>query len=104
MYNYLNSHQLLHQYQSGFRPHHSCHTALVRLTDTWLKAIDSRKLIGTVFLDFKKAFDLVNHRTLLLKLQEYFPNAPQLQILESYLSDRLKYITINGITSVKKKD
>ena len=103
MYNYLNSHQLLHQYQSGFRPLHSCHTALVRLTDTWLKAIDRRELIGTVFLDFKKAFDLVNHRTLLLKLQEYFPNAPQLQILESYLSDRFQYVTINGNTSVKKR-
>ena len=102
MYNYLNTHQLLHQYQSGFRPLHSCHTALVRLTDTWLKAIDRKELIGTVFLDFKKAFDLVNHRTLLLKLQEYFPNAPQLPLLQSYLSDRFQYVTINGNTSVKK--
>ena len=103
MYNYLNSHQLLHQYQSGFRPFHSCHTALVRLTDNWLQAIGKKELIGTVFLDFKKAFDLVNHRTLLLKLQEYFSNAPQLQLLKSYLSDRFQYVLVNGKTSVKKK-
>ena len=90
-------------YQSGFRPLHSCHTALVRLTDTWLQAIGKKELIGTVFLDFKKAFDLVNHRTLLLKLQEYFSNAPQLQLLRSYLSDRFQYVSVNGKTSVKKK-
>ena len=103
MYNYLNSHNLLHPYQSGFRPNHSCHTALARLCDTWLTAINKKEMIGTVFLDFKKAFDLVNHRTLLIKLREYFLQAPQLKLIESYLSDRYQCVYVNGKTSVKKK-
>ena len=103
MYHYINSHNLLHSYQSGFRPFHSCHTALVRLCDTWLTSINKKEMIGTVFLDFKKAFDLVNHRTLLLKLHEYFYDSPSINILKSYLSDRYQYVFLNSKTSVKKK-
>ena len=102
MYHYLNTYNLLHPYQSGFRPRHSCHTALVRLCDTWLTAINKSELIGTVFLDFKKAFDLVNHRTLLKKLMEYFPKSSSIKLLKSYLSDRFQFVSLNGQTSEKK--
>ena len=65
---YFENNKLIHQYQSGFRPNHSYHTALTRLCDAWLSAIDSSETVGTVFLDFKKAFDLVDHSILLKKL------------------------------------
>ena len=65
---YLENNKLIHQYQSGFRPDHSCHTALTRLCDGWLSAINSSQIVGTVFLDFKKAFDRVDHSILLKKL------------------------------------
>ena len=45
--------------QSGFRKRHSCETALLKITDKWMEAIDSGFCIGTVFLDLRKAFDLV---------------------------------------------
>ena len=103
MHQYLSSNNLLYQYQSGFRPLHSCHTALVHLCDTWLTAINNTELIGTVFLDFKKAFDLVNHRTLLLKLNEYFPKSTSNKLLDSYLADRHQYVFLNNKTSALKK-
>ena len=62
---YLENNKLIHQYQSGFRPDYSCHTALTRLCDGWLSAINSSEIVGTVFLDFKKAFHLVDHSILL---------------------------------------
>ena len=34
----LNERDLLSQSQSGFRPKHSCHTALTKLFDNWLTA------------------------------------------------------------------
>ena len=37
---YLEKNKLIHQYQSGFRPDHSCHTSLTRLCDGWLSAIN----------------------------------------------------------------
>ena len=102
MYDYLNALDLLHQYQSGFRPLHSCHTALVHLCDNWLTAINDNKLVGTVFLDFKKAFDLVNHKTLLLKLREYFPKSQLNELMTSYLAERHQYVYLNGKTSEKR--
>ena len=102
MYHHLNTHNLIHPYQSGFRPKHSCHTALVHLCDTWLNAINKSEMIGSVFLDFKKAFDLVNHHVLLKKIAQYFPNSTLFKFLESYLSNRSQYVFLNGSTSAKK--
>ena len=57
---FLESFKLLHSTQSGFRPNHSCETALVYMTDEWLKALDKGDMIGVLFVDFRKAFDLVH--------------------------------------------
>ena len=58
---YLEKRQLLHPFQSGFRRKYSCNTALARLTNSWLTAINKSEVCGVVFLDLKKAFDLVDH-------------------------------------------
>ena len=59
--NFLETHQLFHSFQSGFRCGHSCQTAVTRLTDIWLSAFNNRQMSGAVFLDFRKVFDLVHH-------------------------------------------
>jgi len=65
---YFSITNVIHNTQSGFRKHYSCHTALTRLIDTWIQDIDSGKVVGTVFLDLRKAFDLIDHNILLHKL------------------------------------
>ena len=64
---FLNKYKLIHPNQSGFRQKHSCQTALVKFIDQWLTCIDNGDLVGTVFLDFRKAFDLVDHSLLIKK-------------------------------------
>jgi hypothetical protein len=59
--NFLNKYNLLYLLQSGFRLNHSCQTALAFMIDRWLKAVDKGELIGAAFLDFAKAFDLLDH-------------------------------------------
>ena len=58
---YLEKRQLLHPFQSGFRRKYSCNTAVARLTNSWLTAMNKSEVSGVVFLDLKKALDLLGH-------------------------------------------
>ena len=96
---YMEFNQLFHKFQSGFRKDHSCNTSLTALIDTWLSAINDGELTGAVFLDFKKAFDLVDHSVLLEKLQIYLRNENTLAFFTSYLKDRKQFVSINSCSS-----
>ena len=82
---YLNKYKHLYENQSGFRPKHSSQTALIKLIDKWMKRIDNGDIKGTLFLEFRKAFDLVDHEILLNKLSLYKFNHFTLRWFESYL-------------------
>ena len=65
LYAYLEEHNIICKYQSGFRAIHSTVTALLEATDTWAYNIDRGKINVVVFLDLRKAFDTVDHEILL---------------------------------------
>ena len=92
---YLTNNNLLYSLQSGFRPEHSCHTSLIHLCDTWLKAINNRNMVGVVFLDLRKAFDLVDHEILIQKLELYLNNKNVTSLFTSYLSNRIQRVYLN---------
>ena len=71
---YLEKRQLLHPFQSGFFSKGSCNTALARLTNSWLTDMNKSEVSGVVFLDLKKAFDLVDQDIILKKLAIYLKN------------------------------
>ena len=85
---------LFYQKQSGFRPNHSCHTALTELIDTWLSEININKLCGALFVDFAKAFDVINHDLLLRKLTLYGLSANTLSLVCSFLNSRLQKVSL----------
>ena len=96
---YFESNNLFCANQHGFRANHSCETALISIIDHWKNAINNKEINLALFIDFKKAFDFVNHDLLLLKLfhygfdndslalvRNYFQNRSQVTKLEKYVS------------------
>ena len=96
---FLTQHALIYKSQSGFRKQHSCETALVYMIDKWLTALNEGNLIGTVMIDFRKAFDLVSHDILLKKLKLYKCTTDTLSWFYSYLTERKQSVSLNGAIS-----
>ena len=85
---FLTEHDLLSVYQSGFRKKHCTETAIVYLTDYILEHMDKQMTTGAVFIDLKKAFDLVHHEYLLFKLKHYRVRESSLNWFRNYLTKR----------------
>ena len=69
------------------------------MTEGWLKAINEGKFIGTIMVDFRKAFDLVDHDLLLKKLSYYKCGNNFINLMKSYLKNRTQVVSVNGTKS-----
>jgi len=67
--------------------------------DDWLSAINNQNVVGTDMLDLSKAFDMVNHRLLLEKLQLYQCSSLSLKWFKSYLTNRHQQVSVSGTLS-----
>jgi hypothetical protein len=85
---FINKRNIMDPFQSGYRKLHSTATALLKISEEIRLSIFKKRVIVTVFLDYSKAFDCVNHELLLLKLRKLNFSEPSLHWLSSYLSDR----------------
>ena len=100
IYSFLNKHELLSKFQSGFRPKHGTLGALIQMCDQWLQDMDEGKINGVVFLDICKAFDSVNHEILLEKLKTQFGiHDIELKWFQSYIRNRKQVCSVNDQTS-----
>lgn len=100
LYQYLTSNKILNKWQSGFRPGYSTTTALSYVVDDILSNMDGacgrKNYTGILFLDFKKAFDTVDHDILLDKLRSYGVVDSALDWFGSYLAGRYQIVQIEN--------
>ena len=74
-----------------------------RLIDQLFWNLNNDQINGLVFIDYKKAFDIIDHNILLSKL-EHFGIAPkELCLFENYLKGRNQFVHLNGKDSTQKK-
>ena len=77
-------------------------TALLEATNSWSVNIDNGLVNGVVFIDLKKAFDTIDHKILLQKLENYGVDPNGLKWFKSYLTDRTQKCRVNGHLSNSK--
>jgi hypothetical protein len=90
---------LLSDDQHGFRPGHSCETAIHEIVANCYKNLDKKLITLLLFVDFKKAFDMVNPDFVLLKLFHYGFDNNSLNLLRDYFRNRCQITRVNGAVS-----
>ena len=99
---YLESNNILCNEQFGFRRNCTTTNATMQLLTYLYRELDNGNYVFSLFIDFKKAFDSVNHNILLSKLYHYGIRGLPLLWFKSYLCNRTQYIRLqDGISGVK---
>lgn len=96
---HLDEHDLFNESQHGFRSGRSCLSQLLTHYDTIFSLLEQGSNVDTVYLDFSKAFDKVDHSILLTKLQRLGIGQKLISWIKSFLTDRVQYVLVNGIKS-----
>ena len=95
LYSFLEKNSLFKQ-QYGFRNKLSTNHALTDITNRIKEACDNGQYACGIYVDFKKAFDVVNHHILLDKLAHYAVRGIESNWFKTYLTNRKQHVTVSG--------
>ena len=96
MTSYLSDWALISPNQHGFFRRRSCTTNLLCFLEEVTKRIDRGEEVEVSYLDFRKAFDSVNHRLLIEKLRAYQINQTLVDWIAEFLKERSFYVEVEG--------
>ena len=85
--------------QHGFQAGRSCLTQLLHHLDDITEALTNDADFDTIYLDYAKAFDKVDHKLLLHKLHLYGIHPKMIKWIESFLCGRKQTVVVNGTSS-----
>ena len=89
---YLLENKLLSSQQYGFRANHSTELAALNLIDRLTYDLDNGKIPTNIYIDLSKAFDTLQHETLLNKLAYYGVRGKANDLIRSYLTNRKQIV------------
>ena len=96
---HLENNSILCNNQHGFRKGRSCLSQLLQHFDQILRNFLNNTDTDSIYLDFAKAFDKVNHKLLLKKVWAYGIRGKVYSWIESFLTERTQVVAVNGIYS-----
>ena len=100
--NHLELNNIIYPHQFGFQRGLSTEHNLLHLVNYVSNALNKGEYCIGVFLDLKKAFDVVSHKHLLTKLKKLGINGITLDWFSSYLNNRRQVVDIKGCISTEK--
>ena len=99
IYEFLENTNSLYGLQFGFRKKYSTNHALLSIVEEIRKNLDNKTFSCGVFVDLEKAFDTVNHKILLKKLEFYGVRGVANNWFSSYLANRKQMVCLQGASS-----
>ena len=100
--NFFEKHEIFYDFQYGFREKRSVMHALLDVIIPVYDAIERNKFTALLLMNLRKAFDTVSHQILSQKLLYYGIRGPAYCLIESYLSNRQQFVSINNSASSLK--
>jgi hypothetical protein len=95
---HTEANSILAQEQYGFRTHLSTEKVAFSLSNSILTAMNNKQTVGGIFCDLQKAFECVNHKILLDKLEFYGIKHIFKTLNNSYLTGRHQRVVLGHIT------
>ena len=101
MDSHMSEHNLHEVFQSAYQPNHSTETALLRVVNDVFRAADRQQCTFLTMLDLSSAFDTIDHKQFLDRLEDEFGITGQARVwMESYFRDRVQSVYIDSTSSV----
>ena len=97
--NFLERNNIINSNQHGFRKNCSCLSQLLSHTNNIFKSLEDRIDVDTVYVDFSKAFDKVDHQILLKKIKIYGITGKYHKWISNFLTGRKQIVCINNTFS-----
>ena len=99
LYSFFTSQNLLYDNQFGFRKSHSTSHAINHSVSHVKSKLDNNEYVLGIFIDLSKAFDTIDHKNLIEKLNHYGVRGNCNKLVESYLANRHQYTECLGAKS-----
>ena len=93
---HIETNELLSKSQHGFRSGKSTQTNLIEYLNRISKWMDKGKRVDVLYLDFSKAFDVVCHERLMVKLQAAGVTGLMKAWFKDWLSNRKQRVKVEG--------
>ena len=90
------------QTQSGYRKGHSTSTSLLKFRDNNKRAMNTSEVTFGILHDYSKAFDTIDHLTLLAKLYQLNFPVQVVKLIHSYISQRKQFVEVDDKNSSVK--
>ena len=101
---HIHANNLMEPLQSAYKSYHSTETALLKVKAGILKVMDNQEVTCLVILDLSAAFNTVDHKILLERLENYFGvNSIALQWIESYITNQSQRVVIGDMNTTGAK-